>query len=234
MMKYFFIIFVLAACAYAQTLDEIVAKCLEVSGQDKLSKVQSLTIKVKIVQSGMEIPMVLYQKRPLKFRSEATFQGTTMLQVFDGTTGYMINPFMGSTTAMVMNAEQIERVKEQADIDNVLYNYKTKNYLLEQVGTDSVDGIQAQVLQLTKPNSEKSKLFIDPENYLVLKVLTKMTLQGVDKEIEMYPSNYKYVDGILFPFYIEQKIDGQSFMQMNFESFELNSNPPDSLFVVAK
>jgi outer membrane lipoprotein-sorting protein len=226
------LVLVLVVGSIAQNLDEIITKCLDAVGQEKLSKVESMTIKAKIFQGGMEIPLVLYQKRPMKYRSEATFQGMTMLQVYNDGKGYMINPFTGSSEPMRMNGEQLERLKDQADIDNILLTYKKWNYNLEYMGTDEMEGMKVWNLKLTKPDSEVTNIAIDPENYVVVKVVSKMIIQGVEREIEAYPSNYKYVEGILFPFAYEQKIGGQTFMNMTFESFELNTNPPDSLFVV--
>jgi len=226
------LVFVLALGSYAQTLDEIITKCLEVAGQDKLSKVESMTIKAKILQGGIEIPMVMYQKRPDKYRSDATFQSMSIREVYDGTNGYMMNPFMGTKDPVPLNAEQLERLKDQAELDNIFLTYKRLNYQLEYTGTEDMEGMQVLVLKLSKPNGDVSRIFIDPENFVVLKIVSKLMIQGTEREVESYPSNYKYIEGILFPFSYEQKMGGQTIMQMNFESFELNSNPPDSLFVV--
>lgn len=223
---------VLVLGSYAQTLDEIITKCLEVAGQDKLSKIESMTATAKIIQGGFEIPMVMYQKRPDKFRSDATFQGMVIRQVYDGKSGYDTNPFMGSKDRVPMNTEQLERMKDQAEIDNIFLTYKRLNYQLDFTGTEEMEGMQVWILKLTKPNGDVSRLFIDPENYVVLKIVSKLMIQGTEREVESYPSNYKYIEGILFPFSYEQKIGGQTFIQINFESYELNSNPPDSLFIV--
>jgi len=227
-----FLVLILVGGIFAQTLDEIITKCLDVAGQEKLTKVESMTIKAKILQGAMEIPLIVYQKRPMKYRSEATVQGMTLLQVYDGSKGYMINPFTGNLQPMVLKGDQLEQLKDQADIDNILLTYKKWNYHLAYSGTEEMEGMSALVLKLTKADSAVSKIYIDPENYVPVKVISKMQIQGVEREIESYPSNYKYIEGILFPFAYEQKIDGQTFMQMTFESFELNTNPPDSLFVV--
>jgi outer membrane lipoprotein-sorting protein len=139
---------------------------------------------------------------------------------------------MNTKGPLAMESEQLEQMKDQAEIDNILMTYKNRNYALEYAGTEDLEGMRAYILKLTKPNKSVSKIYIDPENYVVIKTVDNLIIQGVEKEIESYPSNYKYVDGVLFPFKYEQKIGGQIFMQINFESFELNTNPPDSLFIV--
>ncbi len=226
------LVFVLLMGSSAQTLDEIIGKCLEVAGQEKLNHIESMTIKAMLLQGGIDNPLVIYKKRPMKYRTETMIQGKTMLQVYDGSNGYLINPFMNIKDPLAMDAELLEQMKDQADIDNILLTYKDKNYNLEYAGAEDMEGVKVLILKLTKPDGEVAKIYIDAEKYMVCKIVSKVLSQGVENEIESSFDNYKYVNGILFPFKYEQKIGGQVFVQISLVSFELNSNSPDSLFVV--
>ncbi|MEZ4998095.1 MAG: hypothetical protein R2758_11750 [Bacteroidales bacterium] len=82
----------------SQSLDDVLKEHFAATGQDNLLKVNSQKVTGLMIQSGIEIPFIQYSKRPGKVRLEATFQGLTLIQTFNGTEGWMINPFAGVTT----------------------------------------------------------------------------------------------------------------------------------------
>jgi hypothetical protein len=211
-------------------VDEILSEYFTVQGQDKLLETKSFTTKGKIIQGQFEIPFTSYQKRPMKFRSEAEFQGMKIVSAFNGESGWSINPMSGSTDPQPMTTEQIDQMKLQADYDGMFYNYAEKGYKVEYMGKEPIDDIETYVLKLTRPNGDIITSYIDAENYVTLKNKSKMKMQGVETETESLLSNYKYIDGILLPFAIETKMNGQTVMQMVFDEISYNKDYDDSLF----
>ena len=226
----FFLSLIFISASFAQTVDEILAKYFEAQGQEKLLATNTFTTKGKIIQGQFEIPFTSYHKRPMKFKSEAEFQGMKIISAFDGETGWSINPMMGSNDPQPMTAEQLDRMKMQADYDGMFYNYKDKGYTVEYLGKEPVDDIETYKLKLTRPNGDIITAYIDAENYVILKTDSKMKIQDVDREAETVFSNYKYVDGILIPFSIETKMDGKTVMQMVLEDVKYNVDLDDSIF----
>jgi len=216
----------------AQTVDEILSEHFNVIGQEKLLQTNTFSTKGKIIQGQFEIPFTSYHKRPMYFRSEASFQGMEIVTAFNGENGWAVNPFAGSSDPLPMTAEQIDRMKLQADYDGMLYNYQEKGYQVELTGIESVDDIETYVLKLTRPNGDIINTFIDTENYVILKTSSKMNVQDVDVETESYYSNYKYVNEILSPFSLETKREGQTIMQMTFDEIIYDVDINDSLFVM--
>ena len=214
----------------AQTLDEILAKYFETIGQDKLVQVQTIITKGKLVQGNIEIPVIAYSKRPNKTRMEGTFQGLTFVSAYNGETGWHINPFMGDTLPQQATDEELDELKEQADIDGMLYNYKEKGYTLELTGTEDFQGQKVYLLKLTKPNGNVYTDYMDAENYVILKTVARVKSKGVEQEVETDFSNYKPVDGIIFPFNIESKLKGNTVAQFVFDSFTFNQDIADSIF----
>jgi outer membrane lipoprotein-sorting protein len=201
-----------------------------VQGQEKLLATTTFTTKGKIIQGQFEIPFTSTQKRPMKFRSEAEFQGMKIISAFDGEKGWSINPMTGSSNPQPMTADQIDQMKLQADYDGMFYNYAEKGYKVEYMEKKPVDDIETYVLKLTRPNGDVITSYIDAENYVTLKTKAKMKMQGVDTESETIYSNYKYVDGILIPLSIETKMNGQTIMQMTFDEISYDKDYDDSLF----
>jgi outer membrane lipoprotein-sorting protein len=227
-----FIAFLIFPAIYAQTVDEILAEHFAVIGQDKLMQTSTFSTTGKIMQGQFEIPFKSYHRRPMYFRSEATFQGMEIVTAFDGEIGWAVNPFAGSSDPLPMTAEQIDRMTLQADYDGMLYNYEEKGYQVELIGTEALDDIDTYVLKLTRPNGDVINTFIDTENYVVLKTSSKMKMQDVEVETESFYSNYKYVNEILSPFSMETKRDGQTIMQMTFDEINYDVEIDDSIFVM--
>ncbi|GMR25756.1 MAG: hypothetical protein BMS9Abin39_1082 [Ignavibacteria bacterium] len=216
--------------SFSQTVDEILANYFETIGQEKLLETKTFSTKGKIIQGQFEIPFTSSHKRPMKFRSDASFQGMEIASAFDGEKGWSINPFAGGTEPSPMTEEQIDKMKIEADYDGIFYNYEEKGYTVEFTGTEDLDDIETYVIKLTRPNGDVITSYIDSENYVILKTVSKIKVQGVDTEAETIFSNYKFTDGILNPFAIETKVDGNTVLQMVFEEFTYNVDVPDSLF----
>ena len=214
----------------AQTVDEILANYFETIGQEKLLETETITTKGKIIQGQFEIPFTSFQKRQMKYRMDASFQGMEIASGFDGEKGWSINPFAGATDPVPMTDEQVDKMKMEADYDGIYYNYEEKGYTVEFTGTEDVDDIETYKLKLTRPNGDVITSYIDSENYVVLKTISKMKVQGVDTEAETIFSNYKYVDEILSPFAIETKMNDQTVMQMVFDEITYNVDVQDSIF----
>jgi hypothetical protein len=118
----------------------------------------------------------------------------------------------------------------QADYDGLFYNYKEKGYTVEFTGKEKVDDIDCFILKLTRPNGDVINTYIDAENYVPLKMNSKMKMQGVETEAETIFSNYKYTNEILTAHSIETKMNGQTVMQMVLDEITYGNDCPDSIF----
>jgi len=226
----FLLSLIFITASFAQTVDEILAEHFAAIGQEKLLATNTFITKGKIVQQQFEIPFTSYHKRPMKFRSEAEFQGMKISSAYDGNIGWYANPMMGSSDPQPMTEEQIDQLKTQADYDGMFYNYKEKGYTVELIEKKSVDDIETYVLKLTRPNGDIIKYYIDAENYILLKSESKIKMQGVETESETIFSNYKFVNEILIAHSMETKMNGQTAMQMVFEEITYDVEIPDSMF----
>lgn len=228
----FLLMMIFASLSFAQTVDEILEQHFAAIGQEKLLATNTMSTKGKIVQGQFEIPFTSFQKRPMNFRSDAEFQGMKISSGFDGTQGWSVNPMMGSTDPQPMTEEQIDRMKIQSDYDGLLYNYKEKGYTVEFTGKETVDDIETYVLKLTRPNGDVITSCIDAENFVMLKMKSKLKMQGVETEAETIFSNYKFVNEILIAHSMETKVNGETMMQMVLEEVTYNTEIPDSMFMM--
>ena len=222
-----------AAAAGAETADDVIAKFVAArGGMAKIKAIQSLDMTIKANQQGVEFPGKLEWKRPDKMRLEMTIQGKTMVQAYDGKTAWTIMPFLGSPDPQVMSADDAKDVIEQADMDGPLVDYKAKGNTVELVGKEDVDGSPAWKLKLTLKNGDISYVYIDTETGLGVKETSKRKQQGSEIEIDSYLTNFKPVEGVLFPFSIENKVAGKSMGQFTIDSVKANVPMEDSSFLM--
>jgi len=227
---------VLTIQAQDMSLEEILESHFEAIGQEKLTEVKSMTMKGKQMMQGVEYPFTIYFKRPNKMRLEATVQGSQMVQAFNGTEGFMIAPWTGSTDPQDINEDQVKQFKEMADFDGKLYEYKKKESNLELIGSEEMEGTEVYKLKLTeKPEKEDEDgdvtyFFVDSESFVILKQTAKRKMQGNEFESETYLSNYKQVNEIALPHSMESKINGNMQSQITFEEVKFNEEMTDDIF----
>jgi outer membrane lipoprotein-sorting protein len=217
--------------AYAQDLQEILDKYFETIGQENLLKVKSQISTGKILQMGMEMPFKAITKRPNKSYLEMEIQGAMMKQAYDGENGWMIAPWTGSADPIDLSGPEARSVKEMADMDGNLWNYEEKGHQLELVGTEEMEGAEVYFLKLTKEGGDVDHYFIDTDNFVVMKMTSKIVINGQETKMEILFSNYRDVKGVLVPFTTEQRFDGQTGMTVNIEEVKINEEIDDAIFL---
>jgi hypothetical protein len=232
----FFVAIALFACgnSFAQTADELINKNIQAhGGAEKLKAIKSLKMSGKMsMQGGMEAPFVFEKKRPDKLRIEFIVQGMTGIQAYDGSTAWALMPFTGSKDPQKMTEEDTKDMIEQADFDGPLVDYKAKGNSVEYVGKEDVEGTEAHKLKLTLKNGNVRYLYLDPDTGLEMKATAVIKREGVEATVDSFFGDYKEVNGMTFPFSIEQKIKGQPGPQFAVEKVEIDVDLQDSLFLM--
>lgn len=219
----------------AQTVDDVIAKNIAArGGLEKLKAIQTLKINGKMnMGGGMEAPFLMQFKRPDRFRLELTLQGKTMIQAFDGETGWKIIPFMGTTDPEKMTEDEIKETKQQADMDGPLVDYKDKGHTVELVGKEDMEGTEVYKLKVTRKDGEIEYHYLDGESYMELKQAQKTKREGNEIEVETYFGDFKPVEGLMLPHTIENRIKGQSAGgTVTVEKYEINPAEDDALFTM--
>lgn len=217
--------------ASAQTVDELIKKNLDAKGGvQKLKAIKSVKVTAKVIQQGIEIPIIILQKRPRFVRVDVTFQGKSQTMAYDGESGWKTNPFQGSPDPEKIAGDELKEVEQQADIDGPMVDYKEKGHSVELVGKEDMEGTPVYKLKLTLKNGDVRNIYLDAENYLELKVNLKRKTPGGEIEVDQYVGNYKPVNGVMFAFSLETKVKGQTASQITFDKVEIDVPIDDSVF----
>jgi outer membrane lipoprotein-sorting protein len=179
----------------------------------------------------MEAPITLEQKRPKSMRVEVTVQGLTIIQAYDGTVGWMLNPMSGRKDPEPMPSEMMKNVEEQADMDGPLVDYKDKGNKVELLGKEKAEGAECYKVKVTLKSGDTRTYYIDAENYLEVKVEAKTTVRGTETEGDTIIGDWKEVGGMMMPFSIDSGQKGAPARQkITLEKIEVNPVLDDARF----
>ena len=185
------------------TVDELVAKNVAAKGgADALRAVQSVrfTGKLLVNQGQIQLAYVETKKRPGEVRSEATLQGMTAIQAYDGQQGWKVSPFQGRKDPEKMSADDTKSLMEEAEIDGPLVDWKAKGSTVEYLGTEDVDGTSAHKLKVVRKNGDVTFVYLDPDAFLEIRKTTQRVEQGAQVEVETDVGDYEKIAGVFLPF----------------------------------
>ncbi len=218
--------------ANAQTVDEVIAKNIQAKGgADKLKSVRSLRTTTKFSQGSFRADFRQENKRADKVREEFIIQGLAQVQAYDGKTGWQISPFGGRKDPELLSQDDLKSLVVDADIDGPLMDYKEKGHKAELVGHDSVEGTDCFKIKLSMKNGDVRYYYLDVDSFLELKLEIQTTIRGALQENELYYGDYEQVNGIYYPFAVEQAQKGSaSRAQISVQKIEQNIPLEDAHF----
>lgn len=229
--------------ALAQSVEELVNKHLEAcGGLTKLKAVKSMEMTGKWLMvpmtedrrpagPGTEESVTVKIKRPNFVRTEIPLQGQTSIGAYDGETSWGLRP--GSKDPDIFSEDEggmgelIDMfLKEIADFDGPLVDYKDKWNKVELVGKENVDNNETYKFKLSPKDGYVRYIFLDGKTFNTAKV----TRPGSEFLMETYYRDYKPVNGLMIPHTIESKIDGQTFSKITLEKTQMDVPLEDAIF----
>jgi hypothetical protein len=196
-----------------------------------LKAVHSLRTTAKLTQGSFRAELRQENKRADKVREEFIIQGLAQVQAYDGKTGWQISPFGGRKDPELLSQDDLKSLVVDSDMDGPLMEYKEKGHTAALVGHDSMEGTDCFKIKLTMKNGDVRYYYLDTDSFLELKVEIQTTIRGALQENELYYGDYEQVNGILYPFTVEQAQKGsESRAQITLVKIEQNVALEDAHF----
>ncbi len=222
----------LGTLVYGQSAEDIINTYLIKSGGlENWKALKSVKIQATMDMGQMAFSATIYEMPPSSQRSEISVQGQTIVQAFDGKDAWMINPFQtGDTTAQIMPDEMAESMKNN-EFESDFINYKEKGHQITRVDNETIDGMEAFQIKLTKSNGEVEYHFFDTEKYQPIMVRTFVEESPGDTiAVERHQRDFRESNGLSFPYMIEVLYKGQTMQKFQFNSIEPNVEIDASIF----
>lgn len=182
-------------------------------------------IKMNRPTEQAELPFVMELSRGRKQRLEIQFNGQTAVQVYDGTQGWKVRPFLNRHEVEKFTADELKAAAQQSDLDGFLIDYAAKGSKVEMDGVEQVEGHSAYKLKVTDKNGYTRHVWVDAENFLEVKVEgTPRRLDGKYHPVAVFLRDYRSVNGLMMPYLMETTVEGvRDSEKIKFE--EIVSNP---------
>jgi len=223
--------------AYAQSADDILEKMIEANGGRKaLEAIKDTTIsgEAEMIPMAMSGTVTMYHKEPGMTRQDMEFRGMVMTQAFDGDTAWYTN----QTGAPAAAPAEMQAYSEKAALErgnSPLLDPAKFGITHHLKGKETIEGKEYYLLERVFESGDTTTLFIDTQTFYVFKQ-RQNTLDMVGSEVEqdLIFSDYKKVDGILFPFTITINQGGEVFLIITATTVKFNSGLEDSFFKMEK
>ena len=155
----------------------------------------------------VQLPFVMELKRPSKVRFELQFKGQTAVQVFDGSQGWKVRPFLNRNDVEPFSPEEMKTASAQGELDGPLIDYAAKGTQIESDGTEKVEGRDTYKLKLTLRSGDVTHVWVDSQTFLEAKVQGRpRRLDGNYHPVEVYYRDYRPVNGLQIPFVLETRV----------------------------
>jgi hypothetical protein len=184
----------------------------------------------------VQLPFLLEMKRPHKSRVEVQFDGKTSVQVYDGSNGWMMRPYLNRDDWEPFSPDQAKEEAGNPGLDGPLLDFATKGTKVELESIEPVESRDAYKLKLTMKNGDVRHVWIDAQTFLDVKVEgTPRRMDGLMRTVWVYQRDFRSVQGLMVPFVLETAVDGyKDTHKMVIEKVALNPQLDDSLFVRPK
>ncbi len=193
-----------------------------IGGAKKLKKIKDYTINATASMQGMTISLDQYCLVPDYFLLQVG-SGPMIFakQIYNAGKGVSISPMSGETKEM--EAAELEGFRDQA-LGFPELSYVSLGYKLELLGIEEQPEKGAcYKLEVTRPSGDKSTEYYDVNTGLKVKVEMKESTGEL--------SNYKDVNGVLFPFTLSQSMGGQD-IKFEVTNVSVNTKLKKDLFEI--
>ena len=213
------------------SVDEIVTKHLDaMGGLERLKDIQTMKKVAKVTMQGRQTTTTMYFKRPNLSRQEVQVDGQTVINAFDGTTPWIINPLTGFNRPVTVSGAQAASIREDSSFDGPLVDYKSRGMLIDYVGREPLGEGEAHHLRVTSASRQVRHLYLDATTYLEVKLAAEV--QG--SKLEQHSSDYRDVDGVKVAHRLKTVVNGAVQAEMQLESVEFNLPIESALFRMPK
>jgi hypothetical protein len=216
----------------APSVDEIVAKNINARGGiAKITAIKTLRATYTSEEDGKPVHLVELHKRPDKLRRNISTGGNTIVFACDETSTWQFFSFQKKDASPAPPDLALE-LKEEADMDGPLVNYKDKGSSLELVGKEKLNGRDVYNLTITLKEGQVRNIYLDARTFLEVKETGSFQAQGKKIGFVTLFKDYRPVQGVLFPYVIEQTTGDEEAQVTRLQKLEINVPIADSVFTM--
>ena len=217
--------------AAAQDAQSLVAKNLEArGGAAAIAAIKSISFEGKTIFPG-DFELTYKESRAQlgaapALRYDLGLQGLDVVQAYDGSAAWKINPFQGRKDPERMSADEARQLADAALIEGPLLASASNGSRVDYLGREDFDGTLAYKLKVTQKDGDEFVYWLDPDTYLEIKVDETRRIRGAQQTTESELGDYEKVAGVYFPMSVESWAQGQPNQRQQVVIASGTANPP--------
>lgn len=214
-------------------VDRLVAKNIDAKGgASEWATINTLRLSGLLdLGQGVHVRYVMEQKRPDKMCLQYEYGERPAVQCVNGHSGWNFLPFLGHRKPQAMSADEVIAMTDTASIDGLLFNSANRNFKVEHLGQEDLQGRLTKKLKVTMPGGTERWIYLDEETGLEIKLASTRQLRGKQRQVETTFSNWIEQDGLLFPGRQDTRTVGQSESRfITIDTIEVNPVIDDERF----
>jgi len=194
-----------------------------IGGAKKLKKIKDATVNAGATMQGMPISLDIYYKAPDKMLMQVGSGAMVFAkQIYNAGKGVSTSPMSGETKAI--EGDELSGMKEASMIFPEMYYYTTLKYTTVLLGVEEQkDQKQYYKIEVNKGDDRKDIEYYDVQTGLKVRTEGKL---GVTEF-----SDYKAVEGILFPHGMTQNMGPQT-INFTVSAVKVNAKLKDEFFEI--
>lgn len=199
------------APAMAQSAETLVAQNLAArGGAAALDAIESVKFDGTVIFPGdFQLQYEEVRTRAGDVRVDMALQGLTLVQGWDGKSGWRINPFEGRKDAERMSDDEARSLADTGSIRGPLQRAAVQGSTVTYLGREDFDGTDTYKLKVTEKDGDEFVYLLDPDTMLEVKMVETRKIRGAPQVIEYEFGDYEKVAGVYFPMSVETWLAGQ-------------------------
>jgi hypothetical protein len=199
------------APAMAQSADELVAQNLAArGGAAALDAIESVKFDGMVIFPGdFQLTYEEVRTKAGDVRVDMALQGLTLVQGWDGKTGWRINPFEGRKDAERMSDDEARSMADTGSIRGPLQKAAMQGSTVTYLGREDFDGTNTYKLKVTEKDGDEFVYLLDPDTMLEVKMVETRKIRGAPQVFEYEFGDYEKIAGVYFPMSVESWLAGQ-------------------------
>ena len=194
---------------------------------------QAATTAPGSIEPQVQLPFRLELKPPHKSRLEIDFAGKTAVQVYDGTNGWMVRPYLNRNDVEAFTPEEAKAADAaMVGMRGPLIDYASNGTQAKLENMEKVEGHDAYKLKLVRSNGDVRHVWIDAQSFLDVKIEGEpRRMDGRMRNAWITQRDFRTVQGLKLPFVYETTVEGGTQPhKMTIETATINRPLDDSRF----
>jgi hypothetical protein len=218
-----------ASCTHEPSYGTVTENIIKAyGGRERLAKVVSIAAEGRITAlvRGDEGVYRRALKREGKLFVDIIYKRSTEQRILNGPKGYRGTK---DRLEQVSGPRYLAMVYQYNEL-NLPYGFLDNSYTVSEIGKDRLNGQEVRVFRCTDHANNVMEVSVSTENYRIVKISGTFAMGSQSTSLSSVYTDFRSVDGILFPFRIDNYADGFKISEITITRYMVNPPIDDSLF----